>query len=382
MTREGRIDAVLRQGVAGGDMPGVVALAATADGPLYEGAAGLAPDTIFRIASMTKTVTCVAAMQLVERGKLSLEAPVPAIDPALASPQVLEGFDAAGAPRLRPAKRPITLRHLLTHTAGFCYETWDADMARYVPASGMPSTTTGKMAALRMPLVFDPGERWEYGINIDWVGRLVEAVSGQPLDAYFNEHIFTPLGMTDTGFVASPAQRTRQAFVHQREADGSLTRHPLDPPPSPEFWAGGGGLLSTGHDYLTFLEMLLHRGHRNGVRILRAETVELMNRNHVGDLACGVVRTQNPARSCDADFFPGAPVRWGLGGMLNMEPGPNGRSAGTVSWAGLFNGYFWIDPVRQVTGVIMTQLLPFADPRAVALYGRFERAVYEALGAA
>ena len=382
MTRDGRIDAVLRQGVEAGDMPGVVALAATPAGPFYSGAFGLAPDTVFRIASMTKIVTCVAAMQLVERGKLALEGPVPAIDPALASPQVLEGFDDAGAPRLRPARRPITLRHLLTHTAGFCYETWDANMARYVPASGMPSTTTGRVAALRMPLVFDPGEKWEYGINIDWVGRLVEAVSGQRLDTYFREHLFAPLGMDDTGFVASPAQRARQAFVHQRQADGSLARQPLDPPATPEFWAGGGGLLSTGRDYLTFLEMLLHGGRGQGARILQAETVALMNRNHVGDLACGVVRTQNPARSCDVDFFPGAPVRWGLGGMLNMEPGPNGRSAGTVSWGGLFNGYFWLDPVRPVAGVILTQLLPFADPRAVALYGRFERAVYDALGAA
>ena len=382
MSRAQRIDAVLRQGVDAGDMPGAVALAATHAGPRYAGAFGLAPNTVFRIASMTKLVTCVAAMQLVEQGKLALEGPVPAIDPALASPQVLEGFDAAGRPRLRPARRPITLRHLLTHTAGFCYETWDANMARHVPASGMPSTTTGRVAALRMPLVFDPGERWEYGINIDWVGRLVEAVSGQGLDAYFRERLFAPLGMDDTGFVASPAQRARQAFVHQRRADGSLARQPLDPPPTPEFWAGGGGLLSTGPDYLSFLEMLLHGGLGNGARILRAETVELMNRNHVGDLPCGVLRTQNPARSCDADFFPGAPVRWGLGGMLNMEPGPNGRSAGTVSWAGLFNGYFWLDPVRRVAGVIMTQLLPFADPRAVGLYGRFERAVYETLGVA
>jgi CubicO group peptidase (beta-lactamase class C family) len=377
-----RIDAVLRQGVEAGDMPGVVALAATHAGPLYAGAVGLAPDTVFRIASMTKIVTCVAAMQLVERGKLALEGPVPAIDPALASPQVLEGFDADGTPRLRPARRPITLRHLLTHTAGFCYETWDASMARFVPEMGMPSTTTGQVAALRMPLVFDPGEKWEYGINIDWVGRIVESVSGQRLDAYFREHLFAPLGMDDTGFVASAAQRARQAFVHQRQADGSFARQPLDPPPTPEFWAGGGGLLSTGRDYLTFLEMLLHGGRGNDAQILRAETVALMNRNHVGDMPCGVLRTQNPARSCDADFFPGAQVRWGLGGMLNMEPGPNGRSAGTVSWGGLFNCYFWIDPVRRVTGVIMTQLLPFADPRAVALYGRFERTVYEALGAA
>lgn len=382
MTRDARIDAVLRQGVDAGDVPGVVAMAVTQQGPFYAAAIGLAPDAVFRIASMTKIITCVAAMQLVERGKLELEAPVPAIDPTLSSPRVLEGFDTAGAPRLRPARRPITLRHLLTHTAGFCYEIWNANMARYVPASRMPSTTTGKVAALRMPLVFDPGERWEYGINIDWVGRIVEAVSGQPLDAYFREHILAPLGMDDTRFVASPVQRARQAFVHQRHADGSLARQPLDPPLSPEFWAGGGGLLSTGPDFLTFLDMLLHGGRGKGARILRTDTVDLMNRNHVGDLPCGVTRTQNPARSCDVDFFPGAQVRWGLGGMLNMEPGPNGRSAGTVSWAGLFNCYYWIDPVRRVAGLFMTQLLPFADPRVVTVLGRFEHAIYEALDGA
>ena len=212
-------------------MPGVVAMAVTDKGQFYEGAFGTrllgdgAPmtlDTVFRIASMTKAITCVAAMQLVEQGKLRLDEPVPNIDPALGSPQVLEGFDAAGAPRLRPAKRPITLRHLLTHTAGFSYEVWDANMVRYVKASGMPSMASGKVAALRMPLVFDPGDKWEYGINIDWVGRLVEAISGQTLDAYFRDKIFVPLGMQDSGYVTSDEQRARQARVHQRQADGTL----------------------------------------------------------------------------------------------------------------------------------------------------------------
>jgi len=225
-------------------------------------------DTVFRIASMTKAVTCVAAMQLVEQGKLKLEEPVPNIDPALGSPQVLEGFDAAGAPKLRPAKRPITLRHLLTHTAGFSYEIWDPNTVRYVKTSGMPSMASGKVAALRMPLVFDPGDRWEYGINIDWVGRLVEAISAQPLDAYFRDKIFAPLGMQDTGYVISAEQRTRQASVHQRQADGGLVPQPLETPSTPEFWSGGGGLYSTGRDYLTFLQMLLHEGSFNDVRLL------------------------------------------------------------------------------------------------------------------
>jgi CubicO group peptidase (beta-lactamase class C family) len=333
-------------------------------------------DTVFRIASMTKAITSVAAMQLVEQGRLGLDDPAPAVDPALNSPQVLEGFDAAGQPRLRPAKRPITLRHLLTHTAGFTYDWSNPNTQRYVQTSGMLPMSSGKRAALCQPLAFDPGDKWEYGINIDWVGRIVEAVSGQPLDAYLRERIFAPLGMADTGFVSTPEQYARQASVHQRQADGSLAPQPPPAPSIPEFYAGGGGLLSTAHDYLSFLQMLLHGGSFHGARLLRPETVALMGENQIGDLPAGILKSCAPELSNDVDFFPGAKVRWGLGYMLNMEPGPNGRSAGTVGWAGLANSYYWLDPARRVAGVILTQILPFADPAAVRLYGRFERAVY------
>ena len=385
-----RIDAVLKQAVDTREVPGVVAMAATDKGLFYEGAFGVRElakgpdmtlDSVFRIASMTKAITSVAAMQLVEQSKLKLEEPVPNIDPALCSPQVLEGFDAAGTPRLRPAKRPITLRHLLTHTAGFSYEIWDANMVRYVKASGMPSTATGKVASIRMPLVFEPGEKWEYGVNIDWVGRLVESVSGQTLDAYFRDKIFAPLGMKDSGYITSDEQRARQARVHQRQADGTLAPQPLETPFTPEFWSGGGPLYSTGRDYLTFLQVLLHGGSHNGTRILKPETVALMGKNHTGDIPAGIMKTTTPARSNDVDLFPGAPIRWGLGYMLNMEPGPNGRRAGTVSWGGIFNTYYWLDPAKRVTGLIMTQILPFADTRTLKLYGQFERSVYETLKA-
>ncbi len=386
-----RIDGVLRQAVEAKEVPGVVAMAATDKGLLYEGAFGtrvldngpaMTLDTVFRIASMTKAITSVAAMQLVEQGKLRLDEPVPNIDPALGSPQVLEGFDATGAPRLRPAKRPITLRHLLTHTAGFSYEVWDANTVRYVKTSGMPALGSGKVAALRLPLVFDPGDKWEYGINIDWVGRLVEAISGQTLDAYFRDKIFTPLGMQDSGYITSEEQRARQARVHQRQADGTLVPQPLETPSTPEFWPGGGGLYATGPDYLTFLQMLLHGGSLHGVQLLRPETVARMGQNHIGNIPAGILKTENPARSNDVDFFPGAEVRWGLGYMLNMQPGPNGRSAGTVSWGGLFNTYYWLDPVQRVAGLIMTQILPFADQRVLQLYGQFESGVYNAVKAA
>ena len=382
-----QIDRTLREAIEAGTVPGVVAMAATADSAIYEGAFGVrrlgavAPmthDTVFRIASMTKAITCVAAMQLVEQGKLSLDGPLPAIDPGLAHPQVLTGFDAAGKPQLRPATRPITLKHLMTHTAGFCYTQWNAELLRYVTESGMPPMATGKLAAMRQPLVFEPGERWEYGIAIDWIGRLVEEASGQKLDAYFADHVTGPLGMKDTGFAVSAEQRARQASVHQRHPDGRLEAQPFEEPIEREFLAGGGGLYSTAGDYLKFLQALLH----GGKGILKPETVALMGENHIGSLPAGVLKTANPPLTNDVDFFPGQRVRWGLAYMLTLDPGPNGRSAGSVTWAGIFNTYYWLDPAKRVAGVIMTQILPFADLPTLGVYGGFERGVYAAVGAA
>jgi methyl acetate hydrolase len=386
-----KLDGVLRQAVDAKEVPGVVAMAVNGKSVLYEGAVGLraldgtatmTPDTVFRIASMTKAIATVAAMQLVEQGKLSLTGPVPNIDPTLGSPTVLEGFDAAGAPKVRPANGPITLRHLLTHTAGFSYDTWDPDTGRYIKATGMPGRATGKVASLRQPLVFDPGSRWLYGINIEWTGRLIEAVSGQTLEDYFRERIFGPLGMKDSGYVTSQEQRARQARLHTRQADGSLAVQPLEAVPvKAEFWSAGGPLYSTARDYSAFLQMLLNGGSLNGTRILKPETVALMNQNHTGNIPCGVLKTAIPALSNDVDFFPGADIRWGLGYMMNLQAGPNGRSAGTFSWGGLYNTYYWLDPAKKVAGLIMTQILPFADHKAVALYGRFENGVYESLKA-
>lgn len=381
------IDRVLRAPVEAGRIPGVVALAATREGIIYQGAFGkrhkdtgpaMSLDTVFRIASMTKAITSVAAMQLVEQGKLTLDGPLPDVDPALNDPQVLEGFDVGGAPILRPAKRAITLRHLLTHTAGFSYEIWNGNTMRYVQAKGLPSIGSGKAAALRIPLSFDPGDRWQYGMSTDWVGRVVERVSGQPLDLYFREHILDPLEMHDTTYRVTAEMRQRQAHVHQRDANG-LVPQPLETPFVPEIWVGGGGLYSTGPDYLKFLRMLLAEGEQGGWRVLAAESVRAMARNHVGDIPCGVLKAAMPARSNDVDFFPGASLRWGLGYMINVDAVPNGRSAGSVCWGGLFNTYYWIDAARGVTALIMTQVLPFADPEVLATYGKFESAVYQHL---
>lgn len=375
-----QIDARLRAASVAREVPGVVAMAATDQGLIYAGAFGtrhlgkgpaMTVDTVFRIASMIKPVTSVAAMQLVEIGKLTLDDPVPNLDPALGDPQVLEGFDGAGAPRLRPAKRRITLRHLLTHTSGFSYALWDANMARCLKAMH------GRVAAPRTPLVFDPGDGWAYGVSLDWVGRLVEAASGQTLSAFFREHIFGPLGMNDTDFVPSSRQYMRQAALHVRKPDGSLEPQPLNRPVARQHYSGGGGLYSTAPDYLTFTRMLLHEGALDGARILRPETVALMGKNQIGKIEAGILKTTVPALSNDVNFFPGISVRWGLGHMINMQDGPDGRSAGSLCWAGLLNTYYWIDPNKRVTGVIMTQILPFADERALRLYRQFERGVYQ-----
>jgi methyl acetate hydrolase len=377
-----KVDQTLRQAVVAREVPGVVAIGATDKGVVYEGAfgPGVTADSVFWIASMTKAVTATACMQLVEQGKLSLEQPMGKLLPQLESPKVLEGFDTKGAPKLRPAKRVITLRHLLTHTAGFTYANWSPALGRYQKATGTPDIGECKNATFTQPLEFDPGERWQYGINMDWVGKAVEAVSGQSLEIYFREKIFAPLGMADTGFLIGSAQKARVAPMFHRGAGGALTPAAFEMPQRPEFFMGGGGLFSTPRNYMQFLQMLLHDGTFNGARILKPETVALMRQNHIGDLNVATLKTAVPATSNDANLFPGMVQKWGLSFDINTQPGPAGRSAGSIAWAGLFNTYFWVDPTRRVTGTIMTQLLPFADAKVLELFAAFERGLYDAVG--
>jgi CubicO group peptidase (beta-lactamase class C family) len=382
-----QIDAALKQGVSSGQLPGVVAVAATDKGTIYQGAFGkrtvgqdqdMTVDSVFWIASMTKAVTGTAAMQMVEQGKLSLHDPASKIVPELKTIQVLEGFDADGKPKLRPPKREITLHHLLTHTAGFTYPMWDANNGRYAKYAQIPEMGSGKKAAMLMPLAFDPGERWEYGINIDWAGQMVERVSGQSLEDYFRDHIFKPAGMTDTSFILSESQRKRVVGMHARQSDGSLKPIPFQTQQNPEFFMGGGGLYSTAPDYLKFTQIFLHNGRINGSQVLRPETVAMMKKNQLGNLKVHVLKTANPALSNDAEFFPGMPKGWGYSFMLNDKAAPTGRSAGSLAWAGLGNTYYWIDPTRKVSGVILMQILPFADGPSLDEFARFETATYQA----
>ena len=380
------IDQALTEAVKSGRVPGVVALAANDKGTIYSGAFGvrslgqpqpMTVDSVFWIASMTKAVTTAAAMQMVEQGKLKLDQPASEILPDLASAQVLEGFDAAGTPKLRPAKRPITLRQLLTHTAGYTYDIWNENTGRYEKQANLPALITCKDDALKTPLAFEPGDRWEYGINIDFAGKMVEKVSGERLESYFHEHIFGPLGMADTSFKLSPSQRARLVAMHARGADGSLKPIEFEMPQEPEFFMGGGGLYSTGPDYLKFVRMFLNRGNLDGKTVLRPETVAMMGKNQIGDVNVVVLKSVLPDSSLDAEFFPGMVKKWGLGFMINTETAPTGRSAGSLAWAGLANTYFWIDPTKNIAGVILMQLLPFADPQALQTFADFESRLYK-----
>ena len=293
-SRKAKIDAMLQKAADAGDVPGVVAVATDRNGTIYEGAFGkrvlgqpeaMTADTVVWIASMTKAVTGAAAMQLVEQGKLDLDAPAAKIVPDIAKAEVLEGFDDSGQPRTRKPKREITLRHLLTHTAGFSYDIWNADIAKYMEAKKIPGIISCQNVALTTPLLFDPGEKWDYGINIDWAGKMVEAVSGKRLGAYMAENLFTPLGMTSTAFKITPDMRARLAKIHQRDDKDAFTPlMDLEIPQEPEFEMGGGGLYSTAGDYLRFVRMILNRGKAGSAQVLKPETVDLMSKNNMGNI--------------------------------------------------------------------------------------------------
>jgi methyl acetate hydrolase len=383
------IDSVLQAAVDAGAVPNVVAMAADTSGPIYEGAAGpravgasdpVTPDTMFRIASMTKMVATVAALQLQERGRLDLDAPVDQYLPEFADLQVLEGFDG-DEPRLRPPATRATVHHLVTHTSGLAYWFFNADIVRWEEATGTQNVLSGSKEIFAAPLVADPGTRYEYGINTDWLGLVVEAASGQSLDDYFAEHILGPLGMTSTTFLMSDEQRAKSVPVHLRGEDGAWAPAPdVDWSQEPEWWAGGHGLHSTPRDYLRFQRMLLGGGTLDGTKILEAATVDRAFTNQIGELDFPAeIRTADP--NSTADFNAGPGFKWGLGLLLNSERQPGMRAAGSGAWAGIFNTHFWVDRTSGVTGAIYAQTLPFVEPAVYQVYLDFERALYASIGA-
>lgn len=377
-----KIDDALRSGIAQRKIPAVVGMAAAESRILYSGAFGtrdssgapVTADSIFAIASMTKAITTVAALQLVEQGKVKLDEPVSRYLSQFATLEVLDGFDSqTGKPRLRPARTPVTLKHLLTHTSGICYDTWDADMFRYT------SQTTG--AARAVPtLMFEPGTRWQYGMGVDWAGRLVEKLSGVDLERYFQANILGPLEMRDTSYILLASKFDRLVTSYSRQPDGSLKQDRRAVPSAPKEFNGGGGLYSTAGDYVRFAQMILGKGRGvNKTRILQEKTVESMEINQIGEATAGKMKSFRPAMSSDVDIQPGFTEKWGLGFLINTTAYAGGRSAGSLAWAGIDNTFYWIDPKKAICGVLMMQFLPFVDKEAVGLLGDFERAVYSGL---
>jgi methyl acetate hydrolase len=377
----------LRDAVNEKKLPGIAAIVAVEDHVIYQGASGrrdtiknipMTVDSIFRIASMTKPITSVAVMQLVESGRVKLDEPAATYLPELSHVQVLEGFDAStGKAKLRPPKTIPTVRQLLSHTSGFAYEFFDPELHGYVATGAVPSLFQGDDGGfLKAPLLFDPGSRWEYGISTDWLGKLVEKVSGQTLEGYFRQHIFQPLGMTDTFFDVSPEKQARVVAVHQRQEDGSFLELSAEPFKPVRFFSGGGGLYSTASDYLKFARMLLDGGKLGNKRILQSATVDQMSRNQIGDLMLVELRSSVPQFAKDSSRIPGSLDKFGLGFGINTKPVEGGRSRGSLAWAGIYNTFFWIDPPRKTCAVIMMQILPFSDDAAISVVEHFERAVY------
>jgi methyl acetate hydrolase len=384
------IDAILQKVTSGSPrVAGVVAIATDRNANIYEGAAGkrmlgrdadMTTDTVFAIFSTTKAITGTAALQLVEDGRLDLDAPAKIYAPDIGKLQVLEGFDDRGQPRLRPPERDVTTRMLLLHTAGFGYDFFNENYNRLAREHGQPSVLTATKASINTPLLFDPGEEWEYGSNIDWVGQVVEGIAGRRLGEVMEEKIFAPLGMESTGFKLNPDMRSRLAGMHQREADGSLSpMTDFELPQDPEVHMGGHALYSTVGDYCRFIRMWLNDGDGPHGRVLKKETVLAAEKNNLGRMKIKGLPGVIPTLSNYAEFFPGMPKSWALTFMINDVDAPTGRPAGSLAWAGLPNLYYWIDRKNGIGGYWATQVFPFADPTSVGGYLDFETAVYGGL---
>ncbi|MBB6011372.1 methyl acetate hydrolase [Aquamicrobium lusatiense] len=386
-------DAVLSRVTQGESrVPGVVAMVTDRKQDIYSGAAGdrrlgddaMSEDTVFAIFSTTKAIAGTTALQCVEEGLLDLDAPARDYVPAIGKLQVLDGFDSAGKPMLRAPKSDVTTRQLMLHTGGFGYDFFNEKYRRMAEEHGQPSIVAATRAAIETPLLFDPGEKWEYGSNIDWVGQVVEAIRGKRLGEVMRERIFAQLGMQEIAFTRTPSMKERSATIHARTADGGLS--PMDGfelPDNPEVDMGGHGLYATIPEYMKFIRMWLNDGDGPNGRVLKPETVAWAVKNGLQEhQKVGMLPGVIASLSNDAEFFPGLKKSWSYTFMVNDEEAPTGRPAGAIGWAGLANSFYWIDRQNGVGGYWATQILPFGDPVSLGGYLDFETAVYQTVASA
>ena len=379
------LDRIIGKAVSKQDAPFLVAMVGQRDGVAWAGAAGESSseqaaglDTVFRIFSMSMAVGSMAAMILMDRGLLSADATVESILPEFAEIKLLQGF-GPDAPRLSAPRTKATVRHLATHTSGLVYEFWNADMPRCMEASKSPTILSGLASSLHYPMQFEPGTRWDYGIGIDWLGRVVERVDGRRIDRFCREEIFDPLNMHDTRFEVEPHMTARLASVSIRGEDGRFNDFSLAPPSNPEFYGMGHALYSTAPDYMRFLRMVLNKGALDGHRILREASLAAMLGNQIGDMPISRLKSVVPALSADFELFPGRRKSHSMAFMRFEEDIPRMRSAGSQGWAGVLNSHYWFDPEADAIGLLMTQSLPFAEPRFMAIYEQFEQEAYRHL---
>ena len=364
------VDTLLKTAVAQKQVPMAVAMVADSRGIVFAAAHGAKQDAIFAIASMTKPITSVALMQLVEKGKVKLDEPATTYVPELGAVRVLDNGT------LRPPKSPVTVRQLLTHTSGFGYEFMRKELLDLVAKKQLASLMGGGDAFLQAPLLFDPGMRWEYGISTDWVGRIVERVSKRPLEVYFLENIFDPIGMPDSYFDVPAEKQSRVVAVARRGADGVFVEQPRTPAGASPFYSGGGGLHATASDYLRFVRTIMAGGQLDGRRILSAQSIAEMRKNQIGNFTLKPLPSVIPELAVDGAMLPGALDKFGLGFALNSTTAGTARGVNTMAWAGLYNTFFWIDVEKQVGAVLMSQMLPAIDPGPRKLLEDFDRAVY------
>jgi methyl acetate hydrolase len=379
------IDEILRKAVASGAVPHVAAIAADRDGVIYQGSAGplavgesdpVTVDSIFRIMSMTKMPCTVVALQEADKGNLDLNAPVADYCPQFADLQVLTGFDG-DTPRLRPPATPATVRQLMTHTSGLGYWFWSDLLVQWEKVTGVPNVVAGSRDSFKAPLLADPGTAFIYGINTDWLGQVVEAVTGRTLDVAVKEGVTGPLGMDHTSFLMNDDERLNSAPVHVPAEGGGWVSAGEILNQAPEYWAGGHGMYGPPTDYIKFERALLRGGELDGVRILPEATVRAAFTNQIGDLDFPAeIPTSDPAASGALTLGPG--YKWGYGLLLNSSDVPGARRTGSGAWAGLCNTHFWVDPASGVCASIYSNFLPFITPPALQLYGDFERALYAA----
>jgi methyl acetate hydrolase len=365
---------------------GAVAMVTDRNSTIYQGASGYrdiasktpaSTDDVFALFSMTKPITGTAVLQLFEQGLLDLDAPAADYVEGIGDLQVIDGFDQQGNPILRPPKRPVTTRMLMLHTAGFGYDFFNHTYNRLGQEHGQPSAISATKESLMTPLLFDPGEGWEYGSNIDWCGQIIEAITGNRLGEVLQSRIFEPLGIRNTTFEPDDALRQRMAQIYTRDpADSSLSPLEMELPAIPEVHMGGHGLYGTIEDYMRFIRMWLNDGAGEFGQVLKPETVKMAVENQLGDRKIPPFTGVIPELSNDAEFFPGQTKSWAMTFMVNDEEAPTGRPANSLAWAGLANLFFWIDRKNGYGGAWATQVFPFGDPVSVGGYLDFETTFY------